>query len=413
MSGCATGCGTCGVRLRSAGRLHHAETGELEVKRGDRVVIQLDRGQALGTVVTYDNGPKEAEGKPPAGGRHAVPLSRLLRKAKDEDLAREQRNEQRAKAAVRLAEEKLKRRRIDMRITKAEYWLDGSRVELFYLSEERHLPADLAQELSIELKAQVELYALGARDRVKVGGAVGVCGRETCCSSWMEDFHPVSVKMAKLQDFSLNENRLMGICGRLKCCLAYENPFYESVKKELPKLGAFVETEQGEGRVAYHHALRRSVTVRFEDGTQIELPVPEGGLPTARRRPQPAAPPTGSPAAAPAEVTAPVPAAVPAAQAAPEPVAVAPAPEIARERIAEPSAAAGLAEPIDEGGDEAEADGASVAEGPAGATGPGGERGEAGERRRRRRRRRRGGGGTGGAGGAPGGSAPGGGAPQS
>ncbi len=394
MSGCASGCGTCGVRLRHAGKLLHAEVADLDVKSGDRVVVQLDRGQALARVVAPSHEPK-----------NKVPVHRLLRKAKDEDLAREQRNKQRAEAALKLAEQKLRRRRIDVRLVEAEYQLDGSRVEIFYLSEERHVPSDLGAELSAELKAHVELKPLGPRDRVKHRGAVGVCGRETCCSSWMEDFHPVSVKMAKLQDFSLNETRLMGVCGRLKCCLAYENAHYESVKREMPKVGAFVDTEQGEARVWTHHVLRRSISVRLADGTQIELPIPEGGFPKGRRSPGQGAV-RAAPAAAPAERAA----------AAPVEPALAPVEEPA-ESIA-PPAALELPVPIDslaaDGADDGEGlDGdegaldtaaAGTASAEAGAAGAPGEAG--GQRRRRRRRRRRGGGGPGGQAGPPAGGSP-------
>ncbi len=385
MSGCGTGCGTCGVRLHPAGKLLHAETGEVEVKHGDRVVIQLDRGQTLARVVAPEHEPK-----------NKVPLARLVRKARDEDLALEQRNEQRAHAAIRLAEQKLRRRRIDVRLVRAEYMLDGSRVEIYYLAEERHVPGDIASELSVELKSAVELKPLGPRDRVKMHGAVGVCGRETCCSSWMEDFHPVSVKMAKLQDFSLNDSRLMGICGRLKCCLAYENAHYDVVKREMPKVGTFIETEQGEARVWAHHVLKRSIAVRLEDGTQVELPIPEGGFPRGRRSPGQARPP------APGAVQ---PGAPPPGEQRPDAVTAQPAPPPQPAPIAAP-------EPGDEGElEEAVGEEAALESGATEAGGADGQPGEPdGERRRRRRRRRRGGrGGSGGpqaGGGASGGGAP-------
>ncbi len=383
MSGCGSGCGSCGVRLVPAGKLLHAEVGELEVKRGDRVVVQLDRGHALARVVAPDHEPK-----------NKVPLHRLLRKAKDEDLAREQRNKQRAETALELAAQKLRRRRIDVRLVEAAYQLDGSRVEIFYLAEDRHVPNDIGAELSAELKAHVELKPLGARDRVKHRGAVGVCGRETCCSSWMEDFHPVSVKMAKLQDFSLNETRLMGVCGRLKCCLAYENAHYEAVKREMPKVGAFLDTEQGEARVWAHHVLRRSLSVRLADGTQIELPIPEGGFPKGRRGPGQVQARGATSTVAPPESVAPIPVV------APPPVER--EPEIAAEAL--------------DGGEGVEPEEGVLADGT-----PDAEPGEgsgsdvpgdgSGPRRRRRRRRRRGGGGgptgeTGGQGGPPAGGAP-------
>ncbi|MBK7971778.1 MAG: hypothetical protein IPK07_00195 [Deltaproteobacteria bacterium] len=375
MSGCATGCGTCGVRLHHASKLLHAETGDIEVKHGDRVVIQLDRGQTLARVVAPSTSPRTRSRWRACCARRATRISPASSATSS------------AQAAVRLAEQKLRRRRIDVRLVRAEYMLDGSRVEIYYLAEERHVPGDIAHELSVELKAEVELKPLGPRDRVKMHGAVGVCGRETCCSSWMEDFHPVSVKMAKLQDFSLNDSRLMGICGRLKCCLAYENAHYDVVKREMPKVGAFIDTEQGEARVWAHHVLKRSIAVRLEDGTQIELPIPEGGFPRGRRSPgqgRAATPVAAQPSAAVAPEERPA-------------VAVPPAPPPATIEAPEAAEAGELDDGVGEDG---------VLEAGA-AEGQGGQPGAApgGERRRRRRRRRRGGGGGGapqGGGGAPG-----------
>ena len=249
-----------GIRFRPASKIYDFDPGPLILERGDRVMVETERGLALGTVV-----------RPPRPAATARNLMRVIKKADARDLAREDQNLLRERQHHRTALELLAGRNLPAKLVKAESAVDGSRVTLFLAAEEQVDLRDLGHELGEVLQTRVELKRIGARDETKVTGGVGPCGRELCCSSWLQEFQPVSVKMAKEQGLSLNPSKLAGMCGRLKCCLRYEYQTYVELKRELPAIGTRVESVKGEGPVVRQNVLRQTVVVRrAEDNVEVE-----------------------------------------------------------------------------------------------------------------------------------------------
>jgi cell fate regulator YaaT (PSP1 superfamily) len=249
-----------GVRFRPAGQIYDFDPGPLVLARDDRVLVETERGPALGTVVV-----------PPQRRGSTRPLHRVVKKADARDLAREDRNLQREREIFRTALETVRGRRLPIKLVKTETAFDGSKLTVFYAAEERLELQDLARELGDVLRARVDLKQVGARDESKVTGGVGVCGRELCCSSWLQEFQAVTVKMVKEQGLSLNPSKLAGQCGRLKCCLRYEYTTYQELRRKLPSVGAQVQSVKGDGRIVRQNILRQTVVVRRdEDGVEAE-----------------------------------------------------------------------------------------------------------------------------------------------
>jgi cell fate regulator YaaT (PSP1 superfamily) len=255
-----TGALAVGVRFRPSGRIYDFDPGPLLLARDDRVLVETERGPALGTVVV------------PARVRPiARSLQRVIKKADARDLAREDQNLQRERQHYRAALELVRGRNLALKLVKAESAFDASKVTFFFAGEERIDLRDLGRELSDLLRTRVETKQIGARDETKSTGGVGPCGRELCCSSWLQEFQPVSVRMAKEQGLSLNPAKLAGMCGRLKCCLRYEYETYVELRKGLPAVGTPVESVKGDGTVVRQNILRQTVMVRrSEDNVEVE-----------------------------------------------------------------------------------------------------------------------------------------------
>jgi len=249
-----------GVRFRAAGRIYDFDPGPLLLDRDDRVLVETERGPALGTVVV------PARQRP--GGRA---LQRVIKKADARDLAREDQNLQRERQHYHTALDVIRGYGHGVKLVKAESAFDGSKATLFVAAEERLDLRDLLRQLGQLLHTRVELKQIGARDETKVTGGVGPCGRELCCSSWLQEFQPVGVKMAKEQGLSLNPSKLAGMCGRLKCCLRYEYQTYVELRRGLPAVGTKVESVKGDGTIVRHNVLRQTVVVRrSEDNIDVE-----------------------------------------------------------------------------------------------------------------------------------------------
>jgi cell fate regulator YaaT (PSP1 superfamily) len=249
-----------GVRFRPSGRIYDFDPGPLILVRDDRVLVETERGPSLGTVVV-----------PPRARTGARGLQRVIKKADARDLAREDQNLQRERQHYRSALDLVRGRNLAVKLVKAESAFDGSKVTFFFAGEERIDLRDLGHELGELLRTRVDMKQIGARDETKTTGGVGPCGRELCCSSWLQEFQPVSVKMAKEQGLSLNPAKLAGMCGRLKCCLRYEFQTYVELKKGLPAIGARVESVKGDGTVVRQNVLRETVIVRRnEDNVDVE-----------------------------------------------------------------------------------------------------------------------------------------------
>jgi cell fate regulator YaaT (PSP1 superfamily) len=177
-----------------------------------------------------------------------------------------------------------------MKLVKAEYNYDGSRLVFFFTSEKRVDFRELVRDLARTFRARIELRQIGVRDEAKLIGGIGCCGRTQCCASWLDDFHPVSIKMAKQQNLPLSPMEISGVCGRLLCCLSYENDFYCEAKKNLPKRGGQVVTEHGPGKVTNVNVLKDTVTVLLENDVTVEVPVEELGKMTSQPEDQPPKP---------------------------------------------------------------------------------------------------------------------------
>jgi cell fate regulator YaaT (PSP1 superfamily) len=249
-----------GVRFRPAGQIYDFDPGGLQLQRGDRVLVETERGPTLATVVV-----------PPRRRSVTRALHRVVKKADARDLAREDRNLQRERELQHTVLGILGGRGRQYKLVKVESALDGSRVTAFVTAEERLDLRDVARDLADALHTRIEIKQIGARDEAKLAGGLGVCGRELCCSSWLREFQPVSVKMVKAQGLALNPSKLAGQCGRLKCCMRYEYQTYVDLKRTLPAVGTQVESVKGNGQVVAHNLLKQTVMVRLgDDGTQVE-----------------------------------------------------------------------------------------------------------------------------------------------
>ena len=260
-----------GIRFQPAGKIYEFDPGPLILERDDRVLVETDRGPALGTVVV-----------PPRPRARVRGLRRVIKKADARDLAREDQNMQRERQHARVVLDLIRSRDLPLKLVRVESAFDGSKATLFYAAEDRGDPRDLARELGDLLRTRVEMKQIGARDETKVTGGVGPCGRELCCSSWLQEFQPVSVKMAKEQGLSLNPSKLAGMCGRLKCCLRYEYQTYVELKRALPAIGTRVTSVKGDGQIVKLNALRQTVVVRrAEDGIEVEATLDDLVMPRA------------------------------------------------------------------------------------------------------------------------------------
>ena len=249
-----------GVQLATAGRIYQCDPGQLALRAGDHVLIETEHGHSLGTVIPL----------PPIPVGDTPGVQRIIKKADAYDLERNERNRLRERDALRACVQLLRARDLPMKLIKAELAFDASKIVFYFGAEGRIDFRDLVRELAHMLHTRIEMKQIGARDEAKMVGAVGPCGRELCCSSWMRDFGTVSVKMAKAQSLSLNPSKLAGMCGRLKCCLRYEYDTYIELGRELPGIGSTVTSVKGDGVVTRQNILRQTVVIRREDGVEAE-----------------------------------------------------------------------------------------------------------------------------------------------
>lgn len=249
-----------GVRFREAGKLYHFDPGQLDLHRLDRVVVETGHGVDMGRVVTEPLERDDDDAPTPS-------LRRILRKATEDDLDHQRANRGEAQAALEAAKRRARALNLDMRLVDAEMTLDRGKLTLFFTAEDRVDFRALARDLADELRVHVELRQIGARDEAKMIDGIGPCGERLCCSRWLTEFQPISIKMAKLQNLALNPGKLAGACGRLKCCLRYEVETYERGQRDLPRVGATVFTRAGEGRVVATNVLTRTVSVVVDGQT--------------------------------------------------------------------------------------------------------------------------------------------------
>jgi cell fate regulator YaaT (PSP1 superfamily) len=252
------------VSLQQTGRLYNYLAGDRELRRGERVLVDSEVGARVGTV--------EIEPHEPAQTIDLSALRPIIRIANDNDSSIEQENIGREAYARRVCVERIRERRMQMKMVSADYTFDGRKVTFYFVAEGRVDFRELVRDLANILRVRVEMKQIGARDETKVTGGLGPCGRELCCSSWLRDFEAVTVKMAREQGLALNPSRLAGMCGRLKCCLRYEYATYVELRRALPNVGKRVQCVKGDGKVVRQNTLKQTVLIqRDEDGGVVEV----------------------------------------------------------------------------------------------------------------------------------------------
>jgi cell fate regulator YaaT (PSP1 superfamily) len=259
----------CGVRFVAGGRLTWFDAGDADWMVGERVIVDGDRGQKLGWVAV-------APSRKALAGRDR--LRRIIRRANDHDLKGEREGDAERARALRLAKDRAAELRLPMKVFRVEVSGQlgrGGKVNVYYNSDERLDLRELIQSVGRELGARIELRQLGVRDEAKAVGGIGSCGLTLCCTTWLPDFVPVSIKMAKDQGLVLSPTKVSGQCGRLKCCLVYEQAGYAELRKGLPKLGKRVIGARGEGRVVEVDVLRQRVRVSYGPGDTEVVPAAE------------------------------------------------------------------------------------------------------------------------------------------
>ena len=246
-----------GVRFKMPSKIYFFDPGELEPKLGDSVIVETSMGKEMGTVAVINKLIDESKVKDG--------LKSVIKIADKEDLKHQKKNEEKEKEALENCKKKIKEHGLEMELVEARYLFDNSKLLFYFIAEGRIDFRDLVKDLAAIYKTRIELRQIGVRDQVKRLGGNGICGRQLCCCSFVNEFESVSIKMAKEQNLSLNTSKITGNCGRLMCCLKYEENVYEDKMKKLPHIGAIVMTDEGEGTVETIEVLREIVKVKFTD----------------------------------------------------------------------------------------------------------------------------------------------------
>lgn len=246
--------GIIGVRFRRAGKIYFFSPGDLEIKTGMHVIVETARGVEYGTVAV---GNKEIEDE-----KVVQPLKPVIRIATEEDDKIDRENREKEKEAIKICAEKIKKHKLEMKLIACEYTFDNNKIMFYFTADGRIDFRELVKDLAFVFKTRIELRQIGVRDETKMKGGVGICGRVLCCHSYMPEFIPVSIKMAKEQNLSLNPGKISGACGRLMCCLKNEEEAYEHLNSALPDVGDVVETPDGmKGEVSSVSVLKQKVKV--------------------------------------------------------------------------------------------------------------------------------------------------------
>lgn len=252
-----------GVRFKPVGKIYYFNPADIDIHTADKVIVETIRGIEMGTVVI---GPKEI-----SEDEISKPLKDVMRKATPEDLLQAEENREKEKEAFRICGEKIRQHGLEMKLIEAEYTFDRCKI-LFYFSADGRVDfRELVKDLANIFKTRIELRQIGIRDESKTLGSIGICGRELCCSKFLGEFEPVSIKMAKEQGLSLNPTKISGTCGRLMCCLKYEQEVYEDMLRITPHVGATVKTPSGKGTVEHVNILKGKVKVLVEKNKESAL----------------------------------------------------------------------------------------------------------------------------------------------
>lgn len=253
-----------GVRFRTAGKIYFFDPLQFEIKRGNHVIVETARGIEFGTVVS---GVSEVEDE-----KVVQPLKPVIRIANQRDMEQEAGNKEKEKEAYKICLEKIQKHGLEMKLIDAEYTFDNNKVLFYFTADGRIDFRELVKDLASVFKTRIELRQIGVRDETKIVGGIGICGRPLCCHSYLSDFVPVSIKMAKEQNLSLNPTKISGVCGRLMCCLKNEEETYEELNRRLPGIGDYVTTDDGlKGEVQSVNVLRQLVKVVVDVGDEKEI----------------------------------------------------------------------------------------------------------------------------------------------
>ena len=253
-----------GVRFRNAGKIYYFDPKKLPIKKGDHVIVETARGIEYGSVV--------ADAREVTDDQVVQPLKPVIRIANADDNARAQRNKEKEKEAFRICLEKIRKHKLEMKLIDTEYTFDNNKVLFYFTADGRIDFREPVKDLASVFQTRIELRQIGVRDETKVVGGVGICGRELCCHTFLSEFAPVSIKMAKEQNLSLNPTKISGVCGRLMCCLKNEEDTYEYLNSRLPGIGDRVIADDGlKGEVQSVNVLRQLVKVLVDVQDEKEL----------------------------------------------------------------------------------------------------------------------------------------------
>lgn len=249
-----------GVRFKKPGKIYFFDPQNIDINMGDKVIVETSMGEEFGEVVVSKRELPD--------DKITNPLKKVVRLATKQDIKNMEMYKSKEPEALKICEEKIKKHQLDMNLTDVEYKFDGNKILFYFTADGRIDFRELVKELASIFKTRIELRQIGVRDEVRRIGGNGVCGRELCCCSFLGNFETVSIKMAKEQNISLNPSKISGNCGRLMCCLKYEQEAYEEKLSRLPKVGAIVKTEDGEGVVDNVEVLKEQLKVKFKDGDE-------------------------------------------------------------------------------------------------------------------------------------------------
>jgi cell fate regulator YaaT (PSP1 superfamily) len=258
-----------GIRFRGGGKIYFFDAGDLDIPIMGKVVVETERGVSIGTVAIPPRHQDEL--------CQEIPLKPIIRVAGAEDQEKLLKNREKEIESKGFCQRCIEKHGLDMRLVEVEHLFDGSKIIFYFTADERVDFRALVRDLAAKFHTRIEMRQIGVRNKARLVGGIGSCGRELCCCAFLSNFEPVSVKMAKDQNVSLNPAKISGVCGRLMCCFKYEYDTYLDMKKDMPKVGKTISTEKGQGKVVRQNVLANRITVQLEDGSEVEMPMTDIG----------------------------------------------------------------------------------------------------------------------------------------
>jgi cell fate regulator YaaT (PSP1 superfamily) len=268
-----------GIQFKNHGKVYDFDSGHFVLKKGDKVMVITDEGPAIGIVCT------EPQNRAPEAPNR--PLKKVFRLATREEVERYEKGCELEEKVYNYCYQKVKEKSLPMTLVSAERRFDGSKIVVYFTADGRVDFRELVKDLVRKFRTRIEMRQIGVRHQAKMVGGLGCCGRPLCCASFLNAFAPVTIKMAKEQNLSLNPAKISGMCGRLMCCLTYEHEYYEKIKKNLVRIGKQVTTEQGEGKVIRQNVLKETLIISLESGEEVEVKADEiqmGHMPKKNKR---------------------------------------------------------------------------------------------------------------------------------